>query len=203
MAKSIKFSFSGASFMASVEKVDRDKVYGYVEEEILDSSGKVCTYGNLLEDGRTIFLPGATALKVVNEKNEEMNKAELKTVYLDGTPAVLVPAVSETGASLETASLEDLFDLEVGSVYQLEFESLDERKKAEAMLSGDKLYRFTFNYRSDYEGADAILLASEAGIFVLTGHSVTFEYQANSTLQFTELEPEPSTEEEEMDFGML
>ena len=69
MAKNITFRMGNLSFAAGLNKVDRDKVYGYVEEVVLDNQGKPCSTGSLLDDGQTLVLSGATALKTVDANN--------------------------------------------------------------------------------------------------------------------------------------
>ena len=160
--------------------------------------------GSLLDDGRTLVLNGATALKTVDASFNELDKKELKVVYQDGKDAVLVPSSYEGEVSLTEATLDDLFNLEITSVYQLDFEDAAQKKSVSDYLADGKVARFVFNYRSDYEGADAILIANADGIFALTGRIIDFPFLENKLAPVASTLVEETVEEEEgMDFGML
>ncbi|MFM2285852.1 MAG: hypothetical protein RLZZ543_1349 [Bacteroidota bacterium] len=190
------------SFAAGLNKVDRDKVYGYVEEVVLDTQGKPCSTGSLLDDGQTLVLSGATALKTVDANNAEVDKKTLKTVYLDGKDATLIPSSYDGEIELAKGDLDDLFNLEVTTVYQLIWEDATSKTAMLNLLEGGNVFQFVFNYRADYEGADALVLSSQNEIFVLTGRMLEFDFLENkSATPLVEEFVEES--EEEMDFGML
>ena len=203
MAKAIQFNTGKLKFAASLTKVDRDKVYGFIEVKVNDDKGNPCTMGSLLDDGKTIVLNGATANKTVDASFNELDKKELKVVYLDGKDAVLVPSSYEGEILLTETSLDDLFNLEVTSVYQLDFEDALQKKSVSDFLASGKVARFLFNYRADYEGADAILIANANGIFALTGRIIDFPFLKNELEPISETLVEQPIEEEGMDFGML
>jgi len=203
MAKNLTFIIDKNKFQAAITKVDRDKVYGFVEEAVTDKQGGVCMSANLLDDGKTLILSGATALKTVNEKMQEVDKATLKTVYLDGSDAVLIPSSYDGEIKLEPCSLDDLFDLQVDTVYQLTWDDEASKKELLSLLKDGNVYRFVFNYRADYEGADAIVVGNGEEAFVLTGRLEPFEYLENKTILPPEEPADQPAEEEEVDFGML
>ena len=205
MSKLITFNIGDKKIQASINKVDRDKVYGYIEEKITDANGNECMLGSLLDDGTTIFLSGSTALKTVDKEINEVDKKSLKTVYMDGKDAILVPSSYDQEVNLEAATVDDLYNLEVTTVYQLAFEESSVYKTDILKLfEGDQYYRFVFNYRADYEGADAIILATATDIFILTGRLLSFEYLENKNLNLViEEDVAGNTEEDNIDFGML
>ena len=203
MGKAIQFNTGKLKFAASLTKVDRDKVYGFIEVKVNDDKGNPCTMGSLLDDGKTIVLNGATANKTVDASFNELDKKELKVVYQDGKDAVLVPSSYEGEVILTETSLDDLFNLEVTSVYQLDFEDDLQKKSVSDFLASGKVARFLFNYRADYEGADAILIANANGIFALTGRIIDFPFLKNELEPISETLVEQPIEEEGMDFGML
>jgi hypothetical protein len=203
MAKAIQFNAGKLTFAASLTKVDRDKVYGFIEVKVNDDKGNPCTMGSILDDGKTLILNGATANKTVDASFNELDKKELKVVYQDGKDAVLVPSSYEGEVLLTETSLDDLFNLEVTSVYQLDFEDDLQKKSVSDYLASGKVARFLFNYRADYEGADAILIANANGIFALTGRIIDFPFLKNEVEPISETLVEQPIEEEGMDFGML
>ena len=203
MGKNLSFSIGSEKFAVGIAKVDRDKVYGYVEEVVSDKSGNVCSTGNLLDDGQTLILSGSTALKTVDANFAEQDKKALKTVYLDGTDATLIPSSYDGEIKLEKASLDDLFNLEITTVYQLTWEDATGKAGMLKLLEDGAVFQFVFNYRADYEGADAIVLSSQKEVFVLTGRLLDFEYLENKSA-IPPVEEAPQEEsEEEVDFGML
>ena len=204
MAKAIQFIAGKLKFAASLTKIDRDKVYGFIDEKVNDDNGNPCILGSLLDDGRTLVLNGATAIKTVDTSFNELDKTELKVVYQDGKDAVLVPSSYEGEINLTETTFDDLFNLEITSVYQLDFEDLAVKTSVNDFLADGKVFRFVFNYRADYEGADAILISNPAGIFALTGRIIDFSYLENKLMKVTEnLVEETIEEDEEIDFGML
>ncbi len=204
MAKAIQFIAGKLKFAASLTKIDRDKVYGFIDVKVNDDNGIPCILGSLLDDGRTLVLNGATAIKTVDSSFNELDKAELKVVYQDGKDAVLVPSSYEGVVNLIETTFDDLFNLEITSVYQLDFEDLVVKTSVNDFLADGKVFRFVFNYRADYEGADAILISNPAGIFALTGRIIDFSYLENKLMKVTEnLVEETIEEDEEIDFGML
>lgn len=202
MGRKITFKTGKYNFQAGIEKVDRDKVYGYVEDHVTDSKGNECTTGNLLEDGKTVIVSGSTAMKTVDSDFRELDKKTLKTVYMNGKSAVLVPSVYDEEVVLEKVSTDKLFDLEVSTVYQLEFDTPEQKKEAMNNI-GQDYYHFIFNYRADYEGADALLLTSDSELFALTGRYLNFEFLENNIVLDFDIEEDANPDEEELDFGML
>ena len=204
MAKAIQFVAGKLKFAAALTKIDRDKVYGFIEVKVNDDKGNPCIMGSLLDDGRTLVLNGATAIKTVDSSFNELDKKELKVVYQDGKDAVLVPSSYEGEVNLIETTLDDLFNLEITSVYQLDFEDATQKKSVSDYLADGNVARFVFNYRTDYEGADAILISNADGIFALTGRIIDFPYLENKLAPLAATLIEETVEEEEgMDFGML
>ena len=142
-------------------------------------------------------------MKTVNTQNTEVDKKTLKTVYMDGKDAILVPSSYEGTIELTRATMDDLFNLEVSAVYQLTWEDANAKKGILKELDGGQLFRFIYNYRADYEGADALLLAAQNEVFVLSGRLLDFSYLENKTVAPIAEAESTEQEEEDMDFGML
>ncbi len=203
MAKAIEFVADNLNFSAAITKVDRDKVYGFIELNVKDDLGKPCNLGSMLDDGKTLVLNGSTALKTVDNKYNELDKKQLKVVYQNGEDAILIPSSFDGEVKLSKASFDDLFNLEITSVYQLDFEDASALKSTSDYLADGKLLRFIFNYRADYEGADAILITNDEGVFALTGRIIEFPFLDNKLSLPVDSIFEETLEDEEMDFGML
>jgi hypothetical protein len=201
MAKQIQFKFGKINWQAGLTKVDREKVYGYVEEIVYDKNNSLCTLASLLDNGSTIVPNGSTALKTVDTYNREVDKKSLKTVYLDGSDAILVPSSYDGEISLTEATLDNIYDLEVTSVYQMDFEIEADKLQAVNILKTVPGLGFVFNYRADYEGADAIIIAAQDSFFILVGRKLQFSFLMND--QILAIEDTDEQIDEEVDFGML
>jgi hypothetical protein len=97
--------------------------------------------------------------------------------------------------------LNDLYNLEVTTVYQVEFENDTDKLLALEILNNVDGLGFVFNYRADYEGADAVLLSTQEMVFILVGRALQFDYLNNR--QAVVIEESDIDSEEEVDFGML
>jgi hypothetical protein len=93
----------------------------------------------------------------------------------------------------------EVLDLAVSSVYQLTADTIAD--ELAASLTSGEVWRFRFNYRSDFLAETAYLLANDAGIFALIGQPTTAPY-----LQLNALPPVESADvedTEDVDFEML
>ena len=201
MAKQLQFFFEKYKWQGWLTKVDRDKVYGYIEEAVFDKDGNTCFLASMLTDGMTLVPSGATAMKTVDAGNLEVDKKKLKTVYMDGTEATLVPSSYDGEINLKEVTLNDIYDMEVTSVYQVDFEASIDKSTALEILGNVPGLGFVFNYRADYEGADAILISSQESVFILVGRALKFGYLKNQ--QALMQEEIDTANEDELDFGML
>ncbi len=121
---------------------------------------------------------------------------------MDGQDAVLVPSSYDGEIQLQKALMEDLFNLEVNTVYQLNWENNEDKSSMLKELEDGKLYSFVFNYRADYEGADAIVLSNQNDVFILVGRSLSFEFLQNKSVA-PAIEIDLTDQDDEIDFAML
>jgi hypothetical protein len=203
MARTIKITLNGKIYEPSIQALTREKLYGFIEELVLDDKAKPCIVGALLDDGQTLIAKGCTSIKTVDEQGREVDKSLLKAVDPDGKSLSLVPSVFETGIVLQTGSMEDLFDLEVEAVYDFNWEE-DSIKLTFLKETQGKVFTFDFNYRTDYEGLNGILISNEEGAFIIAGRTLHFEFldhQVQTIINLPEVEAEEDSTE--MDFAMF
>jgi hypothetical protein len=203
MARLASFKIGDSLFRAGLNKIDRDKIYGFVEEHTFDMNGDECTLGAVLNDGSTFVLSGATAMKKVDEQLREVDKSEIKTVKIDGSEALLQPSIFDIETILKEEDLDALLDLQVELSYQLSFENDSDKTTALSKLKSDKAYSFPYNFRADYEAADAYLISNGKEIFALSGKIVKFDYLDNKTIIALDEIEEETAIDEELDFSML
>jgi hypothetical protein len=146
---------------------------------------------------------GCTSLKTIDNKGVEIAKSSLKAVDIHGKSLALVPSVFETGIVLQAGTMDNLFDLEVDAVY--DFDWADEPMKNEFMEeTKGKVFTCDFNYRTDYEGMNGILISNDEGVFILAGRTLQFDYLDNHIQTIINLpEVVEEDEESEMDFAMF
>jgi hypothetical protein len=202
MARLVKFFIEKESFEAAINKLDREKVYGWTEMLATDANGNACQTASLLNDGRTMVATGGIAQKTVDSQNLEVDKSTLIAKLPDLSNAVLQPSIYDQPVTFSIASIEDLLDLDVTSVYELAFDSEEEKSKLKLKFSKDTVYTFLFNYRTDYEAADAFIIYNGSEFFILTGNKNQFKFLTNEIVEPIVVE-ENDLSEEELDFGML
>jgi hypothetical protein len=138
----------------------------------------------------------------VDSQNLEVDKSTLIAKLPDLSNAVLQPSIYDQPVTFSIASIEDLLDLDVTSVYELAFDSEEEKSKLKLKFSKDTVYTFLFNYRTDYEAADAFIIYNGSEFFILTGNKNQFKFLTNEIVVPIVVE-ENDLSEEELDFGML
>jgi hypothetical protein len=200
MAKDAEFKIGDSSFKASLNKVDRNKVYGWVESKYLDKNGDPCIWATLLPDGKTLVATGGTALKTLTPEGEEVSKSELVAIHPDGSKAELQKSIYEDPVVLNSKyDIDDLLRMEIKSVYQLSIsEGADVALES---LKNNKVLYLKFNYRTDYEADDAFLIAQGENIFILTGILQDFQYSMPDKPAVVETEEVDSSSE--IDFNMF
>ncbi len=70
MPRALVLKFRNKDIICTPEKVDRSKLYGFIDVEALDSKGRKCTLATLAEDGRTIVGIGGSAFGVLSPDGE-------------------------------------------------------------------------------------------------------------------------------------
>jgi hypothetical protein len=201
LARTLTFSIGGREYEVSPSKIDRKKLYGWSEVIALDDEGKKCNFVSMDETGTILIPKGSLGLGILSATQEWMDRSSLKTVYMDGNDAKIIPSSFDETIHLEKiANPEELLDHSIISSYELveADPSLIERVK-------DNIYTFTYNYRKGYEGSPAFLIENENTLFLLVGHKT--EFKMISLNEFSELEDEISSDEKDLeddiDFSMF
>jgi hypothetical protein len=202
MARLVTFKTSNFLFQASVIKVDRNKVYGWVENVYTDVNSNECDTGTLLNDGKTLVVTGGIAQKVVDSTGLEVDKSSLIAKNADLSDAQLYPSIYDEEVILVPEDLNALFDLDVTAVYELGFDDLTINESLKQQFSTTQVYSFLFNYRADYEASDALLIMNKESFFVLTGKRNSFEFLCNTAV-IQPVDEAEAADEDDLDFGMF
>ena len=84
MAKPLTFVHQGVELAVEPDKVDRSKLYGWVDMLVVDEKGRPCELATLASDGQTLIGKGGTALAQLSVDGEWMDKASLTPVDAQG-----------------------------------------------------------------------------------------------------------------------
>lgn len=214
MAKPLVFKFGdsdvGSSELAfQLNKIDRSKLYGYKELEVLDQQGRRCELATLAGDGHTVVGRGGAALATLDADGRWCEKSQLKPIDLDGKE--IAPVASSYAApieSLQACSADEYLQHNIRLVYQLEADpSPPGGEGAPSLrdeLASGAIFKFPYSYRGGLEADAGFLLAGEDGnVFFAVGNPTKVEYIGLAQVAIAEDE-NPETEEMDlMDFDMI
>jgi hypothetical protein len=202
MAKPLVLQFGGVDLPFQMEKVDRARLYGYVEA--VDDKGRTCQLATLAGDGRTIVARGGAAIALLSPEGHWLERAKLKAVDREGKPITPVPSTFAAPVPLtRKATIEEYLSHNVKSVYLLNCET-DMTALAKELKAGT-IYAFPFSFRGGLEADTGFLLAnSEGAIFLAVGQPTKIHFVGlEQVAALTQEEQVESEDEESMDFGML
>lgn len=205
MAKPLVFKLDGAEVAFDMQKVDRSKLYGYKEVEMLDEHGDKCEMATLAEDGHTIIGKGGTGIGYLSADGLWCDKSELQPVDLSGVP--IQPVTSSFAAPIELGepvSADEYLQHSIRSVYAMETEALGNRLM-ENLKSG-AIYKFSYSYRGGLEADVAFLLCNDGSeVFMAVGSGTAIEFiglQQVAAVVAEDTEDEDA-DGDDMDFSMI
>ena len=176
MAKPLVIQFGDTELSFSLNKVDRSKLYGYKEVEVLDELKHVCQLATLAEDGRTIVGQGGTGIGYVSADGEWCDKAALTPVDVEGQEITPVESSFNAPTKLfDTATVDEYLEHNIRLAYQLQSE--DDLSDLMTELKRGTIFTFPFSYRGGIE-ADAgfLLLADDQSVFLAVGNPTKTEF---------------------------
>ena len=204
MGKELTFSIGGSEYISNPTKVDRKKLYGWSEKLALDDDGAECSLVSMDESGTVIIPKGGTSLGILSPDGKWIERSQIKTVRLDGSPVVLNKSSYSTVNVLEKkATAENLLDCSVAALYHLAC--------SQEMISavGNDIYTFDYCYRDSFETNPAFLLTSELEeqrhLFMLIGSQNGFGYIGLDEISIADDNDLDGDEEDsdEIDFSMF
>ncbi|MCC6510477.1 MAG: hypothetical protein IT423_15355 [Pirellulaceae bacterium] len=205
MAKPLVFKLDGSDIAFDLNKVDRAKLYGYKDIEVLDEHGMKCEMATLADDGHTIIGRGGTGIGYLSADGLWCEKSQLRPVDLSGQALEPVPSSFTAPIELgEPVSADEYLEHSIRGIYAMETETVDHALIAK--LRDGAIYKFAYSYRGGLEADVAFLLCNDAGdVFMAVGSSTAIEYIGLQQVAAT-VEEEVSDDESEsddMDFSMI
>ena len=173
MAKSIAVRLGGESSSFAFAKLDRERLYGRKERQVVDDEGKRCASAWLSTDGAALVPSGGLAMLYVDESFGTVERSALQAVDDQGAEVAQLPATLGVEQELEgPLPPARVLDHAVHSVYVLTPETVGATLAAE--LKAGKVYGCPYNFRDDYTRQMLFLVANEAGTFALLGTTPAF-----------------------------
>ena len=203
MAKPLVFQWGDTDLSFSLAKIDRSKLYGYKEVEVLDEDGSRCELATLADDGRTVVGRGGTGLGYVDADGCWSDKSKLKPVDLEGNEIQGVASSFSAPIKLfETATVDEYLSHNVRLVYQLETE--DEIGSLVEELEKGTIFSFPYSYRGGLEADAGFLLAGDDGnLFLAVGDPTKVEFIGLQQTAAVLDEEDEADETDLMDFDMI
>jgi hypothetical protein len=205
MAKPLVFQWRDRQISFQMAKVDRARLYGFKEVEVLDDQGGRCELATLAQDGRTVVGRGGAAFGTLTVDGTWIEKDKLRSVDTDGR--TIEPVASSFAAPVplvEQVAVEDYLDCAVRAVYAME--TTDDVAPLVEELKQGAIYRFAYSYRGGLEFDQAFLLANTDGVvFCAIGKPSKVEFLglAQAAPAVDDEEPESEEDVDAMDFSMM
>jgi len=211
MAKPLVFEYRGSPVSFGIQKIDRTKLYGYVDTEVVDDAGRACELGTLLGDGHSVVGKGGTGIAYLSPDGLWRKKADLRPVDRDGKPIPTVKSTFETLVPLtDSVSIEDYLSHNVNLIYLLTHEppeGMPAQPIAEVVedLRGGTIYRFPFSYRGGVSATVGFLLAGGDGnVFLCVGVPTVIEFVGLKATAALVADPgDEAVDDDALDFSMV
>lgn len=176
MPRLLVLSLDGQEFSATLQKVDREKLYGTVEIEAFDEKGKPASIKVLAADGKTLIDKGGTALEILDDKQNSVDRTKLVAVDLEGKKIDEVPSSFGRANELKTATVDQYLGLIVKSIYVLDAADGSSLKYLCEHLAGGQIFVFPFSYRGGLSYDSAFILGSKSEAFMVIGREAELQY---------------------------
>jgi hypothetical protein len=203
MAKALRLSLDGNEFDVMITRIDRDDLYGRVEIEAFDEKGKPAELKVLAADGKTLIEKGGSALEVVNEKGDSIDRAELVPVDLDGDPLPKVESSFGQTNELSKADVDEYLGLVVKSVYVLDPAEESDIDYLIDHLESGQMYKFPFSYRGGIEHDAAYIVGNGKDAFMIIGKDGDVDYLSLNQASVLEPQEEQEISADEISFDLL
>ena len=176
MAKSLVFQWGTETIEFQMQKVDRAKLYGFKETEVLDEQDRPCELATLAEDGRTIVGKGGTGIGYLDADGSWADKSELRPVNLEGDPITPVPSSFSAPIELsQRVEAQEYLDHNIRSVYELQSDSISADLVDE--LNQGAIFKFDYSFRGGLEADAGFLVSNDEGVlFLAVGDATKIEF---------------------------
>lgn len=196
MPRQLTFSLTGNSYTVVPRKIDRRKLYGWSEVEATDDAGQRCEVVTTDRTGRLIIPRGGTAVGLLTQNGEWVERSELVAVDADGKPAPVLPSSFDAPIALQRKVAPEVY-------YEhniTDFYAIEDAPAELVRAVGSDIYTFDYCYTAGCAGSPAFVLAAGDGLFLLVGERLHFELIGYDEPGFID---EEDDEDDAMDFAMF
>jgi len=206
MAKPLVFQWRDRQISFQMAKVDRARLYGFKESEVLDDQAQRCELATLAQDGQTVIGRGGSAFGTLTVDGTWIEKSQLRPVDPAGQTIQPIPSSFAAPVPLaEQVTPDDYLDCSVRALYLME--TTDDIGPLAEELKEGAIYRFPYSYRGGLEPDQGFLLANVEGkVFCAIGKPAKVEFLglAQAAPAVEDEESESADEEADaMDFSMM
>jgi hypothetical protein len=202
MGKPLVLSLAGTEFPLALNKVERSDLYGYVEIETLDDSGRKCSLATLADDGKTLLGSGGAAITLLSPDGTWVDRKSLIPTDVTGKPIIPVPSSYSAPVPLTvTATIDEYLSHNIRAVYQVSSDI--DLSPLLAELKKGTIFHFPYSFRGGLEpDAGFLLLSSDGTPFLAIGSPTRLEFVGLE--QVAALDDEPEAEDDDsLDFNMM
>ena len=200
MARSLQFAIGDHQISCEIEKVDRNKLYGWGEKKAYDKDGNECYFGAISSDGMHIFGKESFELGYLSQDGRWLERGSLTVVDADNHPLEKQEASFKSVIALqETVPVDTYLMHTAKSVYHLECNP----ELLKLVTESDEIYSFPFNYTASYSPDAAFLIANEGELFMVVGQHCGFEFLEMQTVENTLLDDDEDEDDDDIDFSMF
>lgn len=203
MPRPLVFVLDGEEFSVSIRKIDRDQLYGSVEIEAFDEKGNPANLLVLAADGKTLMDRGGSALAMVDEKGNSIERKSLKPVDLEGKELATVPSSFSQPNELNRAEVDDYLSQIVKSIYVLDPHEDGDIQFLLDHLSGGLIYRFDFSYRGGTEYDNAFVIGNGTDAFMIIGKTANIQFSKLNQVAVLDDTEEAQISSDDIDFDLF
>lgn len=203
MAKPLVFQWGESDLSFTLAKIDRSKLYGYKDVEVLDEQGNPCELATLAEDGRTVVGRGGTGLGYVDADGLWSDKSQLQPVDVEGSPIEPVASSFSSPIKLfDTATADQYLSHNIRLVYQLQTENSIDTLVEE--LKRGTIFSFPYSYRGGLEAnAGFMLMGADGNLYLGIGDPTNIQFIGLQQVAAVSAEEDEADETDLMDFDMI
>lgn len=202
MPREIVFKINKKEFRVSPLKIDRHKLYGWIELMAVDENEDLCQLLMTDKSGKYVIPLGGTGIGVLSESGKWVERSELETIDNKGKPANLFESsFNKVNELKHTVTSEEFLDYNITDFYQLTNVTKEMIKAV-----GDKIYRFEYTYNDSYDPSWAFVMAAENKLFLLVAIKNIFEFLCFGDCETIDEDRDDrliDDEEDDIDFTMF
>lgn len=176
MPKQLRFSLDGEESAFEITKIDRSRLYGYKETEVLDENGLRCEFAVLADDGSTVVGGGDVGMGFLTVDGRWASRKELTPVNIEGDEIQPVGSsfdrVTELG---QVVDADEFLTHDIRLVYALNAAALS--GKLRDRLQAGEIFKFPYSYRGGLTADCGFLLqGADGNLFLLVGEAFAIEF---------------------------